>query len=71
MGMEYKPLYELLASGRFSRVKLSKTAVKRLLKESGFLERLPGELGSRRVHSPGSWGAAASAAPRCWTGVGP
>lgn len=49
MGMEYKSLYELLVSGRFSRVKLSKTAVKRLLKETGFMQRLPAELGSRRV----------------------
>ncbi len=49
MGMEYRSLYELLVSGRFSRVKLSKTAVKRLLKETGFLQRLPGELGSRRI----------------------
>ena len=47
--MEYKPLYELLTSGRFSRVKLSRTAVKRLLKETDFVRRLPEELGSRRV----------------------
>ena len=49
MGMEYKSLYELLVSGRFSRVKLPKTAVKRLLKETGFMQRLPVELGSRRI----------------------
>ena len=49
MGMEYKPLFELLTSGRFKAVRLSTSAVKRLLKETGFLRRLPAELGTRRV----------------------
>lgn len=47
--MEYKSLYELLISGRLSRVRLSRTAVKRLIKETGFLTRLPAGLGNRRI----------------------
>ena len=47
--MDYKPLYELLTSGRLNRIKLSKTAMKHLLKETGFLSALPAEPGSRRI----------------------
>ena len=47
--MDYKPLYELLLSGVLKRVRLSRTALKRLFKQTDFFARLPGELGTRRI----------------------
>ncbi|MBR6119476.1 MAG: hypothetical protein IKQ04_04065 [Oscillospiraceae bacterium] len=47
--MDYKPLYELLLSGVLKKVRLSQTALKRLLKQSDFFSRLPRELGTERV----------------------
>ena len=47
--MDYKPLSELLCSGTLKKSGLSKTAVKRLLRETGFLAALPTELGQERV----------------------
>ena len=47
--MDYKPLSELLTSGALKKSGLSKTAVKRLLRETGFLAALPEKLGQERI----------------------
>ena len=47
--MDYKPLYELLLSGALKKVRLSQTALKRMMKQTDFFARLPVELGTRRI----------------------
>ena len=47
--MDYKPLSELLTSGVLKRSGLSRTALKRLLKQTDFFAGLPKDLGQERI----------------------
>ena len=47
--MDYRPLYELLTGGSLQKVRLSRRAVKQLLKQTDFLAALPEDLGDRRI----------------------
>ena len=53
--MDYKPLYELLLSGALKKVRLSQTALKRMMKQTDFFARHPGAgRRLRRPHGPGA-----------------
>ena len=47
--MDVRPLYELLTGGVFKSVRLSRSSVKRLLKETDFIKNLPAELNDGRI----------------------
>ena len=47
--MDYRPLLEALCAGPLQRLRLSRAAVKRLLKQTDFAARLPAQLGTARI----------------------
>ena len=47
--MDYKPLFEYLTSGVLKNYGLSKTTLKRILRETNFLAGLPQDLGKERI----------------------
>ena len=48
--MDYKPLSEYLTSGVLKKDGLSKSTVKRILRETNFLAALPQDLGRERIN---------------------